>query len=403
MAFSSRVGAMGTIDKLQQLSDGEFHQLGDDLLRRLEPRYRRLRTHGVNDRGESIKGQPDSYVGDTAATCSIAVCYTVQRKRWWEKAIADVREAVAASPMVEEVVVVIPHNADRDGPQDKRNDWLSRARGAAGKATLRVIDGREISSQLDTDHQDLRHRHLGIPYSRLSGPSIVAGCQAASQKVIELIETSGRYDPDRFVQRSADRELYRLWQGASRPGFDHERRVGPVRLIALVNDSGVGKTSLVCEFTRRLGLVLPVLLVQARDLLFGTEDGLLACVLHSIQGFLDPAARVNEEAALCKHLEGSVPLTVVLDGLDEAHDPDAVRRVISHWLRSRLGRSSILIVTSRREFWTTCVDPSWGRWMPPTAPEDRSPMKVADDVQAERNDPIAGIRLPDRFSEDELE
>jgi len=64
---------MGTLDEIQRLSDGKFHLLGDDLLRRLETRYRRLRTHGLNERGESIKGQPDSYVGDTAATASVAV------------------------------------------------------------------------------------------------------------------------------------------------------------------------------------------------------------------------------------------------------------------------------------------------------------------------------------------
>ena len=74
-----RFCVMGTLDEIQKLSDGEFHLLGDALLRRLDPRYRLLRTHGLNDRGESINGQPDSYVGDTAATCRVAVCYTVQR------------------------------------------------------------------------------------------------------------------------------------------------------------------------------------------------------------------------------------------------------------------------------------------------------------------------------------
>src|SRR5262249_25512297 len=130
---------MGTLDEILRLSDGQFHLLGDDLLRRLEPRYRRLRTHGLNDRGESIKGQPDSYVGDTASTCSVAVCYTVQRAGWWNKVVDDVREAVAASPLATEVVVVIPHNADRDGPKDKTIDWLSQARATAGKAAVRVI------------------------------------------------------------------------------------------------------------------------------------------------------------------------------------------------------------------------------------------------------------------------
>lgn len=394
---------MSTQDEIKKLSDGHFHRLGDDLLRRLDPRYRRLRTHGLNDRGESIKGQPDSYVGDTAATCSVAVCYTVQRNRWWDKLVDDVGEAVAASPTANEIVVVFPHNADRDGPGNKGIDWLSNARTAAGKASLRVIDGREIASQLDSDHQDLRYEHLGIPYSRLSGPSLLAGCQAASLKVLDSIQASGRYDLGRYVPRSADGELYRLWQTATRPGFDLSRRVGPVRLIALVNDSGVGKTSLVCEFARKLGMVLPVLLVQARDLLFGTEDSLVAYVIHAIQGFLDPAARVLEEAALCKHLAGTIPLTVILDGLDEAHDPEAVRRAVSHWLMSRLGRSSILIVTSRREFWRTCADASWERWMPSPDPEDRSPVKIAERTQGEHSDPVAGIKLPDRFSEDELE
>jgi hypothetical protein len=394
---------MGTLDEIQQLQDGEFHLLGDALLRRLDPRYRLLRTHGLNDRGESIKGQPDSYVGDTAATCRVAVCYTVQREGWWNKVVADVREAVAASPMVEEVVVVLPHNVDRAGPKDKSIDWLSSARAAAGNAKLRVIDGRDISRRLDSDDQDLRHDYLGIPYSRLSGPSILAGCQRASLKVIDSITASGRYDPERYVQRTADGELYRLWQAATRQGVGDDSENSPIRLIALVNDSGVGKTSLVCEFTRRLGMVLPVLLVEARDLQFGTEDSLVAFVIQAIQGVLDPIARVIEEAALCKHLNGSVVLTVVLDGLDEAHEPEAVRRAITQWLRSNLGQSSILIVTSRREFWRTCVDPRWARWMPPSAPEDRSPVSVAERTHIERTDPVVGIKVPDRFSEDEFE
>jgi HEAT repeat protein len=394
---------MSTLDEIQRLSDGKFHQLGDDLLRRFDPRYRRLRTHGLNERGESIKGQPDSYVGDTAASCVVAVCYTVQRSSWWNKVVEDVHEAVAASPTANEVVVVVPHNVDRDGPRDKNIDWLSNARTAAGKATLRLIDGREISRLLDTDHQDLRHEHLGIPYSRLSGPSVLAGCRAASQQIIEDIRRSGRYDPTRYVPRSADRELYRLWQKASRPAAAQTRQAAPVRLIALVNDSGVGKTSLVCQFVHDLGSVLPALIIQARDLLLSAEDGLVSSVIQSIQGFLDPSARVIEEAALCKHLSGTVLLTVVLDGLDEAHDSEAVRRTISHWLRSSLGQSSILIVTSRREFWRVCEDPTWERWMPKPALDNRSPVNVAEPQQPDRVDPVGGIRLPDRFTEDELE
>src|SRR5262245_8467470 len=92
--------SMSTLEALQRLYDGEFHSLGDALLRRLAPTYRLLRTHGLNEAGESIKGQPDSYVGETATSCTVAVCYTVQRSGWWRKVVDDVKEAVAASPAV---------------------------------------------------------------------------------------------------------------------------------------------------------------------------------------------------------------------------------------------------------------------------------------------------------------
>jgi hypothetical protein len=51
---------MTTLEKLQGLDDGQFHQLVDAILKRVESRYRELRTHGVNDKGISIKGHLDS-------------------------------------------------------------------------------------------------------------------------------------------------------------------------------------------------------------------------------------------------------------------------------------------------------------------------------------------------------
>jgi hypothetical protein len=189
---------MSTLEALQNLSDGEFHRLGDDLLPRLTPAYRRLRRHGLNEAGESIKGQPDSYVGESAASCTVAVCYTVQKSGWWRKVVDDVKEAVAASPAVTEVVTAIPYNSDRDGPKDRATDWLAECRRAAGRASFKLIDGREISHLLDTEHQDLRYGYLCIPYSRLTAASILASAQTATATVLEAICASGRYDPGRY-------------------------------------------------------------------------------------------------------------------------------------------------------------------------------------------------------------
>jgi hypothetical protein len=254
---------MGTLTALQQLGDGQFHRLCDALLRRLEPRYGRLRTHGLNERDESIVGQPDSYVGDSAGTCRIAFCYSVERKGWWTKLGDDVKEVVRASPDVEEVVFATPRDVNREGPTKGDNiDWLSKAKAAAGKAAFRLYDGPQIAGLLDNDHQDLRHEHLGIPYSRLSYPSILASCRQANAAAVEELRLHGRYDPDRYVFREADRHLFRVWQRAWR-GVGKDPKGEAVRLIALVNDSGLGKTSLLSSFIVSLEACLPVLLLQA--------------------------------------------------------------------------------------------------------------------------------------------
>src|SRR5262249_35262275 len=138
----------------------------------------------------------------------------------------------------------------------------------------------------------------------------------------------------------------------------------PTRLIPLVKDAGVGKTSMLTAFVSSLGSVLPTVLVQARNLSFTSEDSLVAHVIHVLQCILEPEARLGEEAAITHHLTAGTPLTVVLDGLDEAGNAASVRRAISCWLKSKLGQASVLVVSSRPEFWRLCVDRGWSRWMP---------------------------------------
>jgi len=302
---------LSTFEALQQLPDGAFHHLGDQILRRLDPKYRRLRPHGINDRGESIVGQPDSYVGDTANTCKIAVCYTTQRRGWWNKLRSDIREARAACPSVEEIVAVLPRDVDREGPTDKSIDWFSAAKAEAATATFRLVDGRTLARLLDADHQDLRYDHFRIPYSRLTATSILASGRRATLETLTAIRATGRYDPDRYTLRSADRELFTLWQTCLREHEPDHRRMGPVRMIALVDDSGVGKTSLVCAFVESLCEVLPVLLVQGRDIVLDSAESLVGTAIHALQGVLDPAVRANEEHAIAKHLAQGMPLTLV--------------------------------------------------------------------------------------------
>jgi HEAT repeat protein len=386
---------MTTLEKLQMLDDGQFHQLADAILKRVESRYRELRTHGVNDKGISIKGQPDSYVGNSARSCTIAFCYTVETKNWWSKVCEDVAVAVKASSNLQQIVIAIPRDVDREGPKDKQIVWEERVRTAANNIPCSIYDGRKLSGFLDEKYQDLRYEHLGIPFSRLSSAVIERSCNVVNQVVIGDFKAKGRYDPQHYVAREADDQLKQLWREA----FGSKKGC---RLIPIVNDSGVGKTSLLCSFAESSGASVPVLLLQARDCGFHLEDALVRAVMQKLQGVLSPALQMQEEVALTKAISTLGVLTVVLDGLDEVRNPLNVGRALKFWLESAIGRASILIVSSRPDFWRRCSDKSWERWVTPQKSDDRRLASKSDEQTTQPENRILGYTLPERFSPNEL-
>jgi len=395
---------MTTLEALQRLPDGQFHLLCDELLRRHEPRYRSLRSHGINDRNESIVGQPDSYVGDTADTCRIAFCYTAQRKGWWTKVVEDVKLATKKSPNIEEVVCAIARDKDREGPKKRQKvDWLTSAKAAAGRAAFHLYDGPEIARILDDrDNQDLRHDHLSIPYSRPSFQAILASCREYNNAKIDELQTQGRFDPDRYLVRAADRELFQIWQRAW-PRLEKQENRLQARLIALVSVSGIGKTSLLCAFVKTRSPHLPVLFVPARHISFDTEDCIVRFVLHAIQGVLSHESAKVEEAAIVHQLEGHSRLTLVLDGLDEVGDPADVKRAVGYWLNSRLSQQCVLIVSSRPESWNLCFDVTWVKWMLEQSRDDRGALSTRERRETDRFYSTNIFNIPGRFSPDELQ
>ncbi len=349
-----------TLEALQRLDDGAFHRLCDALIRRWDVRYRDLQPHGINDRDQSIRGQPDSFVGNTASDCSIAACYSTERGRGWaRKTIDDVGEAIKACARVEEILVATPRDVSRDLDKAERKTWTSELRSVAGKARVRVVGGRLLATWLDRDHLDLRWEYLGIPYSRLALPALIESARDSSRRVLERLINLGRYVPALYSVRRADRELYDRWQVACDPNHYTERRA---TLVPVVSPAGMGKTSLVAHFVSTFGGPLPVLFLEGRRLSFTDEQTLVRAVIGELQGVLSPERRVQEEAALVHLLGEEHRLTIAVDAIDEARAPARqVVQAIEFWLDSRLGRASVLIVTSRPDFWRLLGPERWQR------------------------------------------
>jgi hypothetical protein len=393
---------ISTLEALQSLTDSEFHALGDELLPRISSNYHPVVPFGRNAAGDSIRGQPDSYVGDTAKACRIAIQYTIADKSWWLKLIDDVRVARQQCPLAQEIVVVLPRDIDRQKPKKGKGiGWYDEATRAAAPAKLTLIHGRKIEQQLDTTCQDLRFHYLRIPFSRLSWHALMAGCRESTAINLKRLSSLKRYEPERYVDREADNRLFGLWQDALRLLAGRSTSSGRRTLIPIVADSGIGKTSLFARFAERTSPHSPVLLVLARDLCLDKSDALTAHVMERLQGFIDGTARSIEESHLVTLLAGKTPLTVVLDGLDEATNAVSVRKIIDAWIWSRLGKSAVLVSSSRPEFWRNCRDATWSS----AITVDENP-KVRKSLRHERElstlDPMQGIELPGKFSPQEL-
>ncbi|MEX1013651.1 MAG: hypothetical protein WDZ80_00635, partial [Candidatus Paceibacterota bacterium] len=264
-----------TLKKLQILKDAEFHALGDEILPRISSKYYPIVPFGRNQRGDSIVGQPDSYIGNTAKTCRIAIQYTVQKKSWWLKAIEDAEDARKACPKAQEVVLVLPRDTDREKPNKGEGlNWYKKAEQAVAPAKLTLIHGRKLEHLLDTSCQDLRLNYLSIPYSRLSWHALIDGCSEASSATLQRLKSLGRYDTNRYVDRNDDDYFFRLWQDSLRNASGRSSSTKNRTLIPLIADSGIGKTSLLARFTERSLSHAPVLFLLARDLSLGSSDSL---------------------------------------------------------------------------------------------------------------------------------
>lgn len=395
--------SISTLEKLQELKDAEFHALGDEILPRILPKYYPIVPYGRNQKGDSIIGQPDSYIGETVETCTIAIQYTVQKRSWWSKAIEDVKDARKACPHAKEIVLVLPRDIDREKPSKGDGiNWFQEAKKVAKPVKLTIIHGKKIEQQLDTGSQDLRLNYLDIPYSRLSWEALVAGCSEFTAKTINRLKSLERYDSERYIDRIADDHLFRLWQESLRNASVSSSSSQKKTIIPLIADSGIGKTSLLARFSERASPHAPVLFLLARDLSFESNDSLIKHIISGLVGSMDTSLHNAEETHIASKINGKTPLTIILDGLDEVTNVAGLSRAITSWVLSRLGRVCVVIFSSRPEFWRNCRDNSWSSYILTDSDYPKAVKNLSQEKELSDLDPMKGIELPGKFSNNEL-
>ena len=145
-----------TINLLQELNDGDLHNLGDKILRERFTDLSRLIPHGINEEGKSIGGQPDSYVGNSPTSCTIGVQYTAKKAKLAAKLYDDYREARDISTFIRKVYLCT------NRPIKKLNLSTLKAQARTDNIELVFIGGELLSQVLCDERQDLRNEYLRI-------------------------------------------------------------------------------------------------------------------------------------------------------------------------------------------------------------------------------------------------
>ncbi|MEU1409670.1 trypsin-like peptidase domain-containing protein [Streptomyces sp. NPDC005728] len=208
--------------------------------------------------------------------------------------------------------------------------------GVVGFAVLLEPSGAD--SELD---EVLRRSAESVPRygSQLNGPGALDLCVRQRALKVAAYTRSSVYLPDRFVPRRT--ALARLSAAL------HTRR----RVIAVIGPSGSGKSTLFAHLAATAEPGQGFVLVRGVDITPGQRDvgELVSAELDEAAGELVPPSLSADEVAV------AAPLTVLLDGLNEAHD--LLGSSHTAWWRRSLDwahrTGATLVCSTRRDSWDT--------------------------------------------------
>jgi hypothetical protein len=314
-----------TFHQLQRLTSEKFHELGDLLLPSIVPGLIGLKQNGLNPEGKTRKGIPDSFVGSSPRTCSVAIEYSTQDEGMASKLASDYAGIRRECPDATRIVLCVSRSTDGCSLSGPESD------AAQSGIDLVVVDGRQVARSLCEFRPDLRARFLGISIDSHTFASL-------SAKLQNDLDTAGkgRIDPralSGFVRRLAvERAVHEVTH----------RKSG--RMLLVVAPAGLGKTTWSFEHAKRHAGVEAVVWMPAAGLATGQTDAISLAIVHFAYGSPD-AGRVNEMADLLR--QAGATLRVVIDAIDEATDYAHIARCLGSFQVSRLAPRTNVLLTCR--------------------------------------------------------
>jgi len=327
-----------------------FQQLCDEVLSahwgyKIHPR-------GMSARG-TVTGQPDSWGNDNKGKlCAFEYGTSPD---WRGKLKGDLAQVASIAGFSPEVFVFC---TNRFVSADAERECIAMVQETYGWE-LRLFGQGDLAIPLDTLWQDIRKRFLGIDVEHHNWASLLAACEEQRRKILRRY--SGKYEPSLYIQRQIEQAID-IWYRQAIVGI-HQGKA-KAQLLAIVDQAGVGKTTLVLHLSEVYGTDAPVIVIPGSCTI--TDDHTLEREIVDAVGY--PVedhtyhAKVHELCQIAQR-EGH-PLLVIIDSINENSDPKRTRNALEQVLNVCRDYPLLILISCRDAMWPLIQSTSLREFLP---------------------------------------
>lgn len=206
-----------------------------------------------------------------------------------------------------------------------------------------------------------------------SWPYLLTVCKEQRRRILSYYTHAGKYDSACYIQRRIEQKITTWYRQAvtnlHRSPGDPNRKEVRAQILALVDQAGSGKTSVVLHLSEVYGREGPVIVIPGRRTVVD-DDSLAREVLKAVEYPVNRPSHYASVRELCQtaHHQG-YPLLIVIDGINENRDPRLMRDTLVNLLTECQDYPLLVLLTCRDAFWPM-VNSMLEQFCPPDYSQD---------------------------------
>ncbi|MGK7955602.1 MAG: trypsin-like peptidase domain-containing protein [Crocosphaera sp.] len=220
------------------------------------------------------------------------------------------------------------------------------------------------------------------PGSKTSSPIISLGMLQVGS-VLASPMLARKFNPEIYVNRAIEQDIEKFLKKTIRINDPH--------CFLLISPAGCGKTNLLCHIAQRSCYERPTFLLTANQLRITKQDSVLGGLRRC---FIDGGFAINSECGVLDYIldlsrNTKLAITILIDGINEYHDPAELRRELEYILEATAQTGIRFLISCRDYYWGLFEGGFWNSYtrVSSSVPgEERTKRQLANFSYAEDSD-----------------